>query len=111
MSHQPTGAMTGNIKLRNYTDPTLSCIFNNLSRLFLCVEQTVGTHLMQLRKLFTLDTKALVFSKVPMKHIEFHGGHRIEISFQHFGWLVVSSDVNQQPAPTKPWLILNFYCW
>src|SRR5215204_4238343 len=62
---------------------------------------------MQLWKFLTLNTEPLVFSQMPMQDVQLHCRHRIKIAFKNFHSLEVTSDVDQQPAPGKPWLVVN----
>ena len=62
---------------------------------------------MELGKLLTLDTKALVLGQMPVKDVELDCCHRIQIPFENFHRLEVAGDVNQQAAPGKARLILD----
>src|SRR5215467_13259764 len=104
MANEPTGTVPRNIKLRDNANPSLPSIFNNFFGLFLRIKQTVRTHLMQLRKFFTFDPETLILSQMPVEDVQLHGCHRIQVSFQDFWWFIMSTNVNQQSAPTKPGL-------
>src|SRR5215510_10208283 len=108
MSNQPTRTVPGYIKLRHNSNSSLTSILNNLFGLFLRIEKTIRTHLMKLCKLLTFDPKSLILSQVPVKHVEFHGCHCIEISFQDFGWFVMPANIDQQSPPTESWLVVYF---
>src|SRR5213076_516304 len=69
ITNQPTGAVTGNIKLGHYSNAAVTRVGNDLAHLVLCVEEAVGTKRMELGKFFTLDAKALVLGEVPMKDV------------------------------------------
>ena len=94
MTDQPTRAMTGNIKLRNDTNATIASVSDDFFYLFLRVVVTIGTHLMKLRKLLTLNTEALVLGQMPMKDIQLHCRHCIEVAFENFHGLKVASDID-----------------
>src|SRR5437868_1537048 len=66
---------------------------------------------MQLRRLFALDAKALIFGEMPVKDIQLYGSHRVEISFEHFHRLEMSPDIDQQSAPWKARLIFDLNTW
>src|SRR2546425_835302 len=61
VTDQPTGAVAGYVKLRNDPDAALAGVINDLPYLFLAVVETIRSHLMELRKFFALNSKALIF--------------------------------------------------
>src|SRR5437660_1631998 len=65
VTDQPTGAVTGYVKLRNHPDAALASVVNNLPYLFLAVVETIRSHLMKLRKFFALNPKALILGQMP----------------------------------------------
>ena len=107
MGHQPARAVSRNIKLRHNANAAIASVSDDLSDLILRVIVAVRSKLMQLGKLLALDTKALILGEMPVKNIQLHRGHRVEIAFEHFHGLEVTSDVDQQAAPRKPRLIVD----
>src|SRR5688572_13355293 len=107
ITNEPARAVPGNIKLRHHANAALACVSDDVFYLFLCVVIAVGSELMQFRILLAFNTKALVLCQVPVKDVHLHSCEAIEITFEHFNRLEVTSDVDQQPAPRKAWLVLN----
>jgi hypothetical protein len=97
--------VTRHVKLRHHADAALSRVSDNLASLILGIEQTIGTQLMELRKLFALDPKTLVLSQMPVKHIELDGRHAIEVPLQNLHRLIMAAYVDQQAAPSEARLI------
>src|SRR3954447_2744063 len=52
---EPTGRMTGNVKLRHNPDPATACIFDDVAHLGLRIELSVGSKLLQSREFLALD--------------------------------------------------------
>src|SRR4030095_12826252 len=107
MTHEPAGDVSRHIALGHHANPAISSIGDDLANLLLSVEQTIASHLVKLWKSFGLDSKSLIFGEVPMQYVEFYRSHSIEVPFEHLDGFVVTTYVDEQPAPRKARLVLN----
>src|SRR5262249_6506197 len=94
IADQPGSAMTRHIKFRHDANPAGGSVSNNFPGLILGVIESIGAHLMQLRKFLALDAKALVFSQVPVKDVKFDCGHSVDVSLEHFYRFEVPPDID-----------------
>ena len=95
VTNQPTGAVPRNIKLRHYSNATVTRISNDFAHLVLRIEETIGAERVEFGKLPALDAKALVLCQVPVKDVQFYCRHGIEVPFENFHRLVVTGDVDE----------------
>ena len=87
--------MSWNIKLRHYPNTTITSVVNDLAHLVLRVEETIGAEGVESGKLLALDTKTLVLRQMPVKDVQLHCCHRIEIPFEDFHRLVVAANIDE----------------
>src|SRR5438552_12404714 len=95
ITNQPTGAMTGYVKLGNDTDGALAGVTDKLPYLVLAVIESIRSHLMKLRKFFALNAKSLILGQMPMQNIELDRRHRIEVALEKFHRLKAKTDIDQ----------------
>src|SRR5262249_54993088 len=86
---------------------TVSCVSNKVANLGLRVIQSVRTHPLQLGKFLALHSKSLIIRPMDMENVHLHSSHAIQVALEHLHWNVVTANVDQQPTPGKPRLILN----
>ena len=87
--------MPGNIKLRHYANAAVTRVGDDLAHLVLCIEETIGAERVEFGKLLALDAKALVLCQMPVKDVQLYCRHGIEVPFENFHRLVVTSNVDQ----------------
>ncbi len=66
---------------------------------------------MQLGKFFAFHAKTLIFRKVPVENIHFHGFHAVDIPLQNFHGHEMAARIDHQATPGKARLIVNRYRW
>src|SRR5262245_38599741 len=99
--------MTRHVEFWHDADSAHPGVFDDLAHLRLCVVIPVRTKLVKLRKLFTLDSEALVFGDVQMQDVELDRGHSVQVALDYLHRLPMPPDVNQQPAPRETRPVLN----
>ena len=99
IADKPRGAVTGHIKFRHDANAAVARIGNQVADFFLGVKLAVGTLFLQLRKFLALHAKAFVVRKVPVKHVQFHGFHAVQIALQHRQRNEMARDIDHQATP------------
>jgi hypothetical protein len=61
--------------------------------LLLGVIETIGTELLQLRKVPAFDAEALIVGEMPMKDVQLYRGHPVQIALDHLDRHPVPRDV------------------
>src|SRR6185436_16397727 len=107
MSNQPARRMTRHIELRHHSNAALACVSDDIAYLILSIEEPIGSHLMKFRVALRFNSKPLVFREVPVKHVELHRSHAIQIALHDVDRLEVTPHIYQQTTPAKAWLVLN----
>jgi hypothetical protein len=75
--------------------------------LILRVVVPVGAELLKFGESLTLYPKPLIIRKMPVKDIELHRRHRIQIAFDHFDRHPVPRNVEHQPTPLESGTIFD----
>ena len=91
--------MAGNIELGDHADAAVARVFNHVADLVLGIEIAVRAHLLELGIELTFHAKALIVGEVPVKHIELHGGHGVEVALDDFEGHPVARHIQHQAAP------------
>src|SRR5215470_12959068 len=107
ISYEPCRAVAGHIEFRDNPNATITGIRNDFAYLFLSVVKAIRAHLVQLREAKALDAESLVLRKVPVKHIELHSCHAVEIALDYLDRHEVPARVDHQPAPRESRFIFN----
>src|SRR5215469_3852600 len=107
IADNPTGRVSRHVEFRHYTNATLASVLHDLAHVLLSVVIPVGPHLLQFGKLPAFDAEALVVREMPVKNIELHSGHRIEVALDDVTGNPASRDVYHEPAPEKSWLVMD----
>ncbi len=93
--------MAGHIEFGNHADSTVARVVDHVPDLVLRVVVPVGAELLQFGESLALDAKPLIIRKMPVKDIELHCRHRIQIAFDHLDRHPVPRNVEHQPAPRE----------
>src|SRR5579872_85948 len=105
---KPGGHVAGHVELRNHSNAAVACVGYDLLNLGLCEVVVVGgPEFLELGEKFALDAEALVVCEMPVKHIHFHGGHRVELSKDDRQWHPVPAYVDHEAAPGEPRFVVN----
>src|SRR5450755_2701323 len=101
--------MAWDIEFRYHPDSSIAGVGDNLADLLLRIKLPVGTHALQLGEKLALDAKTFVVGEVPMKHVEFHRSHAVQIALNHFNRHPMPRDIDVQAAPGKARVVVNRY--
>src|SRR4029077_17860561 len=74
------------------------------------VIQAIGSKSLELGKLLTLNAKALVVRQMPVKYIELHRRHSVQIALEHIEGNEVAAYIDHQSSPWKTWFVLDGNC-
>src|SRR4029077_13434006 len=99
--------MSRHIEFRNYTDDAVARIPDQIADLILGVIQPVRSKSMELGKFLTLNAKALVIRQMPVKYIELHRCHSVQIALEHIEGNKVAAYIDHQSPPRKTWFVLD----
>ena len=99
--------MAGNVELREHADATIVRVCQKFADFVLRVEESLGAHFVQLRKLLALDAEALIVGQVPVHDVHLHRRHSIQVALEHVQRNEVTADVDEQAAPGESRLILD----
>ena len=102
--------MSGHVELRNNANAAVPRIGDQVAHFVLRVVEAVRAHLLQLGKFLALDPEALVLREVPVKYVQLHRCHAIEITLQDVERNEVTAHIDHQSAPGKAWLVLDRNC-
>ena len=105
--HQPCRRMAGDVEFRHHANAAVARVGHHAADLVLGVEQAVGALLMQFGETLALHAETLVLGEVPVKHVELHGSHRVQIALHHFERHPMARRIHHQPAPGKAWFVLD----
>ena len=101
IADEPGGAVARHIEFRNHANAALARVRNQIANFVLRVVQAIRAHFLQLGKFLALDAEALVVRKMPVKYVQLHRGHAVEIALEHIERDKVAADVDHQSAPGK----------
>src|SRR3954452_3462921 len=107
IADKPGGAVSGHIEFRDDTNATIVGIGDEVTNLILRVVKAVGAQLLELGITLTLDAETLVVGQVPVKDVQLHGGHAIEIAVEDLDRQEMAAYIEHQTTPGKARLILN----
>src|SRR5580692_10834948 len=65
---------------------------------------------LKVRSLLTFNSEALIIGEMPVKYIQLHGGHAIQVALQDVERNEVAADVDHQSAPGKARFVVNRNC-
>src|SRR5207253_11087909 len=99
--HKPGTAVTRHVEFGNYADAAVMRVGDDLARLFLRIEETVGAHPGQLGESFAFHAKPLIFAEVPVEDVELHRGHPVEGPLENVDRHEVASAVDQKATPAE----------
>ena len=102
--------MARHIEFRDHADATLARVRNQVADFVLRVEQAVRTHVLQLGKFLALDAEALVFRKMPVKDVQLHCRHAVEVALENVERDKVAAHVDHQSAPGKARAVFDGNC-
>lgn len=101
--------MAGHIELRHNADATIPGVRDDVADLGLGVVFAIGPPPLQQRIPFAFDAKSLVVGQVPVEDIQLYRGHAIKGSFHATHRNKVARNIQRQPAPPEPRLVLNIH--
>src|SRR5579872_4141853 len=81
IANKPGHAVPGHVELWNYANSAVPRVSDQVAYFILRVKQAIRAKLLQLGKFLALDAKALIVRKMPMKYVELHRRHAVEIAF------------------------------
>ncbi len=93
--------MAGHVKLGNHPDAACPRIGDHFAQLILGVVFALGCDLGQLGKFLAFGAESLIVAEMPVKDIEFRGGHAIERSFHRAHRLKMAAHIEHEAAPAK----------
>src|SRR5262245_34576784 len=102
--------MPGHVEFGYDSNTSIASVVDDLASLRLRVIQPVRSHLMQLWELAAFDAESLVFSQMPVQHVQLHSRHTVELALDHFYRLKMPTDVDQQSAPGESRPVLYADC-
>ncbi len=107
IADKPGRAVAGHVEFGNHADAAVAGILDQVVNFVLRVVETVGTHLMELRKFLALDAETLIFGEVPVEDVHLHGFEAVDVSFEHIERDEMARGIDHQPAPGKARLIVD----
>ncbi len=107
IAHEPGRCVPRHVELGNHANAALARIRDQFPDLVLGVVQTVRTHVRQLGKFLAFNAEALVFREMPVKHVELHRGHAVQVALQNVERNKVAAHVDHQSAPGKARAVLD----
>ena len=97
--------MAGDVELRDHADAAGGCVGHHFAHLVLRIVIAVRPGLLQLGIELALGAEALVVGKVPVKYVELHGGHGVEIALDHREGQKMARAIEHQSAPGEARLV------
>ena len=107
VADKPRCGVPRHVKLGHHADAPIGGVSHELPRFFLGVVEPVGAHFLQLGEFLALDAESLVVGQMPVKYVYFHRGHPVQVALEDLHRNKVAADVDHQPAPGKPRLVLD----
>ena len=98
--------MAGDIELGKHANAAIMRVGEKVADFGLGVVHAVGAYLGELVELLAFDAKPLVVREMPVQDVHLHGGHTIEVAFEHIEGNEVAADVDEQAAPREAGLVL-----
>ena len=104
ITDEPGGRVAGHVELGDHPDGTVRGVGHDLADLCLTVVTPGASLFVEIGKPAALDRETLIFGQVPVEHVQFGGGHALELPFDGSHGFEVAAHVEQQPAPgiTRP---------
>ncbi len=93
--------MAGHVELGYDAYAAIPRVLDDAANLFLRVVLPVRAQLMQPWESTALDAKALIVGEMPVKYIELHRGHGVQVALDDLGRHPVSDGIDEQSAPRE----------
>ncbi len=102
--------MPRHIEFRNDANTALARIRDHATNFVLRVVKAIRAHALKLGKFLALDAEALVFREMPVKHVQLHCSHAIEVTPQHVKRDKVAAYINHQSPPGEARAVFDRNC-
>jgi hypothetical protein len=109
MTGEPGGGVTRHIEFGDDADTAIAGVGQHLADLRLREVVAIGALALELRKLLTFDTKALVVGQVPVEDVEFDGSHGVEVTLEDIEGNPVARHVDHEAAPGKAGTVFDLH--
>ncbi len=93
--------MSRHIEFRHHANAALARIRDDAADFILRVVEAIRTHALQLGKFLAFDAEALVFREMPVKHVQLHRRHAVQVALQNVERDKVAANINHQSPPGK----------
>ena len=70
-------------------------MLNDILNIFMRVVLPIGAQFMQPWESTTLDTESLIVGEMPVKHVEFHSGHGVQVALDDMGRHPMSDGIDE----------------
>ena len=104
---EPGRGVAGHLKLGHYANAPRAGVGDKVADLVLRVEEPIRAKAGELGVELGLDAEALVFGEVPVKDVELHGSHGVEVALEDRDRFKMAAAVDHQTSPAKTGRVVN----